>query len=244
MVPGSDPVASWSTVTEPVLVVGRGARANAINTDACTKAGIRLVHRRSGGGPVLWDAGLLALDVVLPAEHPLADRDVTRAYAWIGAALAQAVRALGIPATSIPLPDARAAQARTDPASLLAARACFGGISPFEVVGPDGGKLVGLSQVRRHEGTIFQCGIALEFDAATLARLLAVDPADAAALTDALGARARGLRASRPELTNRTVIAAVEDALVDQLDIGMSPGHLTAPEAARQDALALTLTAP
>ncbi len=213
MAPGADPVASWSAVTTPVLVVGRGVRPEAINTAACTAAGIDIVHRRSGGGPVLWDAGLLALDVVLPADHPLADRDVTRAYAWIGTAIAHALRALEVPATAISLADARVAQARTDAVSLLAARACFGAISPFEVIAPDGRKCVGLSQVRRRQGALFQCGIALECDTRGLAVCLSPDPADTDRLADALAARACGVHEYQPSLTHAEVIASVEQAL-------------------------------
>ena len=130
-----------------MLVIGRGVRPGEINLAACRAAGLAVLARRSGGGPVLWDAGLLALDVVLPPGHPLAERDVTRAYAWLGTAVARALAGLGVPAAAIPLAEARAAQARTDPASRLAARSCFGGISPFEVVDPAGRKLVGLAQV-------------------------------------------------------------------------------------------------
>jgi lipoate-protein ligase A len=239
MAPGADPVASWSSVTAPVLVVGRGVRPEAVNAAACTAAGLGVLHRRSGGGPVLWDAGLLALDVVLPPDHPLADRDVTRAYAWIGMAIARALRALDVPATAISLTDARVAQARSDAVSLLAARACFGGISPFEVIGPDGRKCVGLSQVRRRQGALFQCGIALEFDAGSLARALAPDPADSGRLADALRLRACGVREYQPRLTHAAVIASVEQALLAQVGVQLRGDELSAGEIARQAALAV-----
>ena len=243
MVPGAAPVASWSTVTERVLVVGRGARSEAISTAGCRAAGIGIVHRRSGGGPVLWDAGLLGLDVVLPPAHPLADRDVARAYAWIGMAIASALRTLGVPATAIPLAAARVAQARTDPLHLLAARACFGGISPFEVIGPDGRKCVGLSQVRRPQGTIFQCGIALDFDPRTLARALSPEPADTDALDAAFAACAGGIRAYQPDLTDAAVIAAIEAAFVTELGVRLRTDAPTAPEIAHENVLAVSLVA-
>jgi len=216
-------VASWSTVAEPVLVIGRGVRPGEVNLASCRAAGLAVLARRSGGGPVLWDAGLLALDVVLPPGHPLAERDVTRAYAWLGTAIARALAGLGVPATAIPLAEARAAQARADPASRLAARSCFGGITPFEVVDPAGRKLVGLAQCRRAAGTIFQGGIALEFDAPGLGTALGRDAADAAALSTALDARVVTVHAYRPELTARQVVVAVEAELVGALGIALEP---------------------
>lgn len=234
-------MASWSTTTAPVVVVGRGVPAGAINTAACRSAGLAVIPRRSGGGPVLWDAGLLALDVVLPPGHRLADRDVTRAYAWLGTALAGALTRLGVPATAIPLADARGAQARTDETSRLAARACFGGISPFEVVAPDGRKLVGLAQVRRSAGTIFQAGIALGFDADGLAAVLAHGPDDQTALAAALRARVTAARADVPALTADEVIAAVEDVLTETAGITFAADGVRADEADAERRLAAGL---
>lgn len=241
--PDDAPVASWSTTTAPVLVVGRGVRPEEIDAAACARLGIPIVHRRSGGGPVLWDAGLLSLDVVLPPGHPLADRDVTRAYAWLGTAVATALAGLGVPASAIPLADARSTQRRTDPTSLLAARACFGGMSPFEVVTPDQRKLVGLAQVRRAGGTIFQCGIALAFDAARLAALLAHDAADRTALAAALRQRVAALREWAPALTIPAVVDAVEQALAAAHGIEFRADDLREDERAAQRGLATTLVA-
>jgi lipoate---protein ligase len=236
-------VASWSTVAEPVLVIGRGVRPGEVNLAGCRAAGLAVLARRSGGGPVLWDSGLIALDVLLPPGHPLADRDVTRAYAWLGTAVANALAGRGVPAAAIPLAEARAAQARDDPASRLAARTCFGGISPFEVVDPAGRKLVGLAQVRRAAGTIFQCGIALEFDAPRLASALGRDAADTAALTRALDARVVSVHAYRPELTAPEVVVAVETELVGALGITLGATSLRPDELAAQARLAAALIA-
>jgi lipoate-protein ligase A len=241
--PDDPPVISWSAVAAPVLVAGRGVRPAEINDAACRAAGIAVLHRRSGGGPVLWDAGLVSCDVVLPPGHPLADRDVTRAYAWLGEAVAAALGGLGVPATAIPLAAARAAQARSDPTSRTAARACFGGVSPFEVLDAEGRKLVGLAQARRAAGTIFQCGIALSFDARGLAAALGRDAADSAALAAALEARVASVRAYVPGLGATEVIAGVEAELVGRLGVGLAPGTLRPDELAAQAALAASVVA-
>jgi lipoate-protein ligase A len=228
-------------VDAPALVVGRGVRDGELNLAACRAAGLEVISRRSGGGPVLWDAGLLALDVVLPPGHPLADRDVTLAYRWLGAAVASALTGLGVPAAAIPLADARAAQARTDPITRLASRACFGGLSPFEVVDPAGRKLAGLAQVRRGVGTIFQCGIALEFDTAGLAVALGRDRGDADALGAALAARVASVHAVRPGLRADEVIAAVEAELARALGIRLLPAALRPDELEAQARIAAGL---
>lgn len=196
------PVLSWSTVTAPALVLGRAATEPYVDREAARAAGIEVLRRRSGGGPVLWDAGLLALDVVLPRGHRLAGDDVVAAYRWIGEALAGALRTLGVSGVAVLSPaEARADPGRDGPA----AAACFGGRSPYEVLA-GGRKAVGLSQARRREGALFQAGILLGFDAGGLARLLAPAGPGRDALTADLAARA----GAPPGLDAPAVVAAVE----------------------------------
>jgi len=216
LTPESPPTISWSRVSAPVLVVGRGAAANVINAAQCTAHNVPVVHRGSGGGPVLWDADLVSLDVVLPADHPLVGHDVTAAYAWIGGAVADALTRLGAPVRSLVLDATRALQRDPDPVRALASRACFGGISPFEVVGADGRKCVGLAQVRRAQGTLFQCGILLGANTGLLATLLGSDDQETAALAAAFDTTMCGLDAWGSTLQPDAVIAAVEQAVTDR----------------------------
>ncbi len=213
MRPGDPPVVSWSTVASPVLVLGRSARDPVIDEAALGRHGIPVAHRRSGGGPVLWDPGLLALDVVLPPGHPLALPDVTLAYRWFGEAVAAGLRASGVAAAAVPLARARALAARSDPDSVRAARACFGGVSPWEVLDPWDRKLAGLSQARRRTGTLLQCGILLAADTALLAEVLESDPGERALLARALGARMAAVTGPDPAAVRAAVDAAVVAAL-------------------------------
>jgi len=198
-------VLSWSTVSAPALVLGRAATEPYVDREAARAAGVEVLRRRSGGGPVLWDAGLLSLDVVLPRGHRLAGDDVVAAYRWLGEAVAGALRALGVPDVAVLSPaEARADPGRAGPAAV----ACFGGRSPYEVTA-GGRKAVGLSQARRRQGALFQAGILLGLDVAGLARLLAPPGPARDAFAADLAARAgapAGLDASR-------VIVAVEAEL-------------------------------
>jgi lipoate-protein ligase A len=205
MGPDGRPMLSWSTVTAPGLVLGRHAVAPEVDPAAVAAEGVEVLTRSSGGGPVLWDRDLLALDVVLPRGHRLAPDDVVAAYRWLGAALADALTALGVPDVELlTVARARAAQAAPGPA----ADACFGGLSPWEVLAR-GRKVVGLSQTRRRTGALLQAGVPLGLDAARLARLLGRDPAWARGLA----ATAAGVRDLAPDVTAEDVIEAVEAML-------------------------------
>jgi len=199
------PVLSWSTVTAPALVLGRSPAESTIDHEAARAAGVAVLRRRSGGGPVLWDDGLLALDVVLPSGHRLAGQDVVAAYRWLGEALAGALRALGVPDVAVLSPaEARAHRDAGGPA----AEACFGGRSPYEVTA-GGRKAVGLSQARRRQGALFQVGILRALDAAGLARLIVPDPGARRGFAAALEAGAGGLTG----LAVPDLVAAVESEL-------------------------------
>jgi len=224
---GGPPVQSWSTVVSPGLVLGRLARDPALDRAVARDEGVAIVRRSSGGGPVLWDHDLLALDVALPRGHPLAADDVVAAYRWLGEAIADALRVVGVADVEvIDVPRARAA-ARAPGA---AADACFGGLSPFEVLA-GGRKVVGLSQARRRPGTLLQAGIPLTLDAARLARLMARDDAFARALS----ATAAGVREFVPGLGAADLVAAVDAAVAERLGVHLVDDDLTEAERAAVD---------
>lgn len=221
------PAYSWSTVSAPALVLGRGAGAPPVDRAAAEDEGVAIVRRSSGGGPVLWDRDLVSLDVVLPRGHALALDDVVAAYRWLGEAIAEALTALGAPDVDV-IGVARAHASRREPGP--AADACFGGLSPFEVLA-GGRKVVGLSQARRRPGTLLQAGIPLRLDAARLARLMGRDAAFAAGL----GATAAGLRELVPDADAAAVIAAVDAAVSRRQGVRLEDDALTAAELAAAD---------
>jgi lipoate-protein ligase A len=203
-----DPVtAIWWRVAADAVVLGRGSRVSADDA-ACRAAGVAVVRRGSGGGPVLWGPDLLALDVLVPAGHPLHTADVAASYRWLGEAFAAALGELGVPATAVPPDTARRLNDRA-----AAERACFAGCSPWEVLAGER-KGVGLSQVRRRSGALLQAGILLRHRPDRLPRLLALDPVARAATVASLAARAIALD-TLTGTTTAEVIATVEGALAD-----------------------------
>lgn len=206
---GDCPALVVHRVSPPAITCGR-AQMGVIDMQAARAAGIDVQPRASGGGPVLWDDDLIAIDVVLPTGHPLLPTDVVAAYRWVGEAVATALGALGVPGARAVPPDEARAWGGAGPASSL----CFGGMSPWEVVSGHR-KVLGLSQVRRQAGAIIQAGVPMRLDAHRLARAVGAPPDASAHLTDyAAGIAELGVRATRGD---------VEAALVAALQAAAAP---------------------
>lgn len=190
-------------VSPAAITCGR-AQMGQVDPGAARAEGLQVVARPSGGGPVLWDDDLIAIDVVLPSGHPLLPVDVVAAYQWVGEAVVAALHELGATgARAVPPGEARAWPA--GPAAGL----CFGGLSPWEVV-VEGRKVLGLSQVRRQAGGIIQVGVPMRLDAARLAR--AVGAEDAAAAD--LAARTAGVADIAPGTSREQAEQALVSALL------------------------------
>ena len=218
------PAMRWYIPRERALVLGNGQSLAVADTEALAAAGVALYKRPSGGTAVLVERALVSLDLALPHTHPLATSDVVRAYEWIGALWAEALRQLGAAdARALPTAEARtfATLPREDPLRL----ACYGTLSPWEVVtGEPPRKLVGLCQIRRHFGALYQIGVYLRHDAATLAHLLALPADGRAALAERLSQSAAGLdEATGAQWEADAVIAAFERTLSERHHVALSP---------------------
>ena len=170
------------TVTGPAVVLGSAQPDAVVNADAAAAAGVRVVRRRSGGGAVWLDADSITwLDVTIPVGDPLWDRDVGRAFWWLGEVWADVLRSLGDGDASVH----RGPLLTTAWSSLV----CFAGLGAGEVTLPANllrrvaGKVVGISQRRTRAGALFQCGVLHAWDPAPLLSVLS--------LTDDERARAR-----------------------------------------------------
>jgi len=182
------PAMHWYQFRPPALLLGSAQRTREVDLAACAAAQVPVHRRRSGGGVVLSDS-LLLLDVALPPGDPLYISDVTESYRWLGLVWATALGALGIVAHVVEIATARADAPMLDP---LLRRVCFGGLSPYEVV-IGRRKVVGLAQVRRRGGALFQAGLYLQWAPERTTALVAATPAERDLLTKQLAARVAGL---------------------------------------------------
>ena len=199
---GDGPALVVHQVAPAAITCGR-AQIATVDMAAIRASGLDLVPRGSGGGPVLWDDDLIAIDVVLPHGDPRLHTDIVAAYRWVGEAVADALTALGAPDVRAVPPD----EARAWPTGASGAL-CFGGLSPWEVVAGDR-KVLGLSQVRKQAGAIIQVGVPMRLDAGRLAQAVGA-PADAAA---DLAARTVGVGDLVPGITRDQVTDALVVAL-------------------------------
>lgn len=225
------PAVRWYVTHQPTLVLGNGQKPDVVDLAACHARGIPVYRRTSGGTAVLVDGEALSMEVALPAGHPLASSDVVRGYEWIGDVWAKALRALGIAeARAMPTEEVRAlpAIAKEDPIRL----ACYGTLSPWEpVMGQR--KVVGLCQVRRRAGTLYQAGVYLRWQPERLVELLALAEDERAALAPRLHAATAGLdELAGCAIAAREVIAAVNGALTETLDVTLAPAAWSAEERA------------
>ncbi len=167
-------VTAASVVEPAALVLGSAQRDDEVDRDACAAAGVAIVRRGTGGGAVLCDSGVLLIDIAVPRGHDLGIDDVTEAYRPLGEALAAGLAALGVETRLVAVDDARASDAARRAA---ARRACWAGISPYELLLPDGRKLVGLAQRRRQGAVLHQVAIHVTSPPIAVADLL-VDGSD------------------------------------------------------------------
>ena len=156
-------------VARPTLVLGSSQKDEAVDWERAKAAGVDVVRRHSGGAAVLVEPGAAVwVDVTIPAGDPLWNDDVGRAFHWLGAAWAEVVAGLvegDVVCYEGPLRK-----------SVWSPQVCFAGLGPGEVT-LGGRKVVGLSQRRTREATLFQCCAALRWEPERLLDLLAVDEA-------------------------------------------------------------------
>jgi lipoate---protein ligase len=150
------------------LVLGSRQPVDRADADACRRAGIEIVKRRSGGGAVLVEPGAMCwFDVVVPADDPRfvsVVADVGASMRWLGGHLVEALRGLGET-------DAFVHDGGMD-GRTWGDVVCFAGVGPGEVL-VDSAKLVGISQRRTRHGSRFQCMVHLRWSPEVLVGLLA-----------------------------------------------------------------------
>ena len=223
------PALRWYIARQPALILGNGQKPDDADLAASREAGVTVFRRASGGTAVLLDEDAVNQEIALPAGHPLASDDLARSYQWAGEVWVEALHTLGVSGIrAISIEEVRALPplAKDDPLRL----ACYGTLSPFEVIfGPR--KVVGLSQVRRRSGALYQMSTYLRWRPERLAALLALSSDQ----RDALTRRLHDVTVGLDELAGRAVpaievIAAVEAVLTARLGITLKPARWTPAE--------------
>lgn len=212
LVQGDGPAIVVHRVDPPAITCGR-AQMRTVDPASPAAQTLNLYARASGGGPVLWDQHLIAIDIVLPTGHRLLPTDVVAAYRWVGQAVADALAHLRIEGARAVPPD----EARAWPTG-ASAGLCFGGLSPWEVV-VGTRKALGLSQVRRQAGAVIQVGVPMRLDAQRLALAVSAPPGAA----DDLTARTAGIADLLPGADHQRVTQALLDAFARASGMDLAP---------------------
>lgn len=215
---GESPTLYWSLAKPTGLVLGFSQKHESLNPEAI-QGNIPIYHRRAGGTAVLVGQHLLSLDVMLPAGHPLIQSDIVESYRWFGEAWVAALARLGIHTRVVPPAEAHAQrdllkQPATRDYESLMHRACYGTLSPYEVVMGQR-KVVGLDMIRRKSGTLLQAGVLLQWKTDALAYLLGHTAEEQHLLREGLQQRAIGVDTlAGRSVTAEEVREVFEDTIV------------------------------
>jgi len=204
--PGGRRLVRCCTPSAAAVVLGSTQQASDFDEKRVAAAGFRLVRRQSGGGAVLVAPGSQVwLDVFVPTGDPLAEHDVGRAFAWLGAVYGRALAS--------ELGETRATQVHAGaPArNAWSPVLCFAGLGPGEVT-VDERKVVGMSQRRDRTGAWFQTLVALDQLGSMLADLLEcteLEREEARALLKATGLSPSDQAAGLADRLTRAVLGAL-----------------------------------
>jgi len=157
----------WNVkISRSALVLGSSQTEDVVNLEACAKANVDVVRRRSGGGAVYLAIGEhLWVDVVVPRGDPLWNDDVVASSQWIGDAWSRVLTTFGNSLVSVH-------RGRAEP-STWSKLVCFAGLGPGEVL-INGNKVVGISQRRTNKAARFQCFVHRRWTPEIFLSLLAV----------------------------------------------------------------------
>ena len=188
-------------VSRPALVLGSGQDAAVVDAAACSRAGVDVTRRRSGGGLVLLEPDHQAwVDVLIPVDDPLWEVDLTRAFGWLARAWQRALRSLGI--------ETGVVEGRLEVGS-WGQLVCFAGRGPGELL-LGGSKVVGMSLRRTRSGARFQTMALSEWRPEALVALVAPGLADPTRLLDGIATAGAGLH-HPPGVLSDALIAALSD---------------------------------
>ena len=150
------------------LVLGSTQSSDVVDAVRATERGVAVVRRRGGGGAVLLRPGdHLWIEAWIPRGDPLWEADVAVAAEWVGAWWRDALDPDGDGARGLTVHHGRAVPG---PHGDLV---CFSGRGPGEVFLADR-KVMGISQWRSREGSLFHTCAYAHWDPRPLIDLLDV----------------------------------------------------------------------
>ncbi|MBV9020992.1 MAG: hypothetical protein JOZ71_09795 [Ktedonobacteraceae bacterium] len=204
---GDAAILYWSQAQPEGVVLGFSQNHTILRQAQLQTGPLPIYRRRAGGTAVHVGPHLLSLDVVLPMGHALILADIVESYRWFGEAWVAALQRLGIQARVVPPAEAHAQQAllkkaETREYEAVLRRACYGSLSPYEVVVGQR-KVIGLDMIRRRVGSLLQAGVLLQWQPETLVRLLGHTQQEQAQMCEGLSERATGLNI----IAGRTIAA-------------------------------------
>lgn len=168
--------------------------------------------RESGGGAVLAGPWLVSVSVVVPQDHSWVRDGVVASYRRIAELHVAALAEVGIASRVLHPADVT----RANEAGPAVRWACFGSLSPWEVVDGHGRKVVGLAQRRRRESVLLVAGTLVSVPDWPLLCGAAGHPEDEAVL--------RERTVSCEQIAGRPVAPAqLAAALAQQLDEVLRP---------------------
>jgi lipoate-protein ligase A len=187
----------------PTVVLGSTQPAAIISSERAVASGVEIVRRRGGGGAVLLQPGdHLWLDAWIPHDDPLWEGGVAAGAHWCGAWWRAALAEVGAGASTVH-------EGRSEPGP-HGTLVCFSGRGPGEVFRGDR-KVMGISQWRSREGSLFHSCAYTHWDARPLADLFDLDQPTRQTLVEDLAWSAVGV----DDLgLGRSPISALEEALV------------------------------
>jgi lipoate---protein ligase len=144
------------THRSPAVVLGNAQRSVRKVIENRIDGRVELFERQAGGGAVLTGPWMVSTSIVLPHGHPLLGDSLVGCYRWLGQLHAAALAEFGVPAYALPAPALPLANSMIDVRAVN--WACFGGLSPWEVVDAGYRKLVGLAQRRQRAGVLLVAG--------------------------------------------------------------------------------------
>jgi lipoate-protein ligase A len=172
-------------VAQPTVVLGSTQRRDVVDRVRASEKGVAVVRRRGGGGAVLLRPGdHLWVEAWIPRHDPLWEADVAVAAEWVGAWWNDALGASGAA-------DRVVHRGRAVPGP-HGALVCFSGRGPGEVFRAER-KVMGISQWRSREGSLFHTCAYTHWDPDPLIDLLDVDQATREALRRDLPRVATGI---------------------------------------------------